>query len=61
MGVPVRLGKEGVEEIIEIDLDADEQEQLANSAAAVKELVEAMASLWTRSWRIGALAQACLG
>jgi malate dehydrogenase len=45
VGVPVRLGKEGVEEIIEIDLEADEQEQLANSAAAVKELVEAMATL----------------
>ncbi len=39
------LGKEGVEEIIEIDIDADEQEQLKASAAAVKELVDAMASL----------------
>ena len=28
VGVPVRLGKEGVEEIIEIDLDDDEKEQL---------------------------------
>jgi malate dehydrogenase len=45
VGVPVRLGKEGVEEIIEIELEADEQEQLKKSAAAVKELVEAMASL----------------
>ena len=25
VGVPVKLGKEGVEEIIEIDLDADER------------------------------------
>jgi malate dehydrogenase len=45
VGVPVRLGKEGVEEIIEIELEADEQEQLKKSAAAVKELVEAMAGL----------------
>src|SRR3954453_19237815 len=45
VGVPVRLGKEGVEEIIEIDIDADEQAQLKKSAGAVKELVEAMAGL----------------
>jgi malate dehydrogenase len=45
VGVPVRLGKEGVEEIIEIDLEDDEKQQLAKSAGAVKELVEAMASL----------------
>ena len=45
VGVPVRLGKEGVEEIVEIDLEDDEKQQLEKSAAAVKELVEAMASL----------------
>jgi malate dehydrogenase len=45
VGVPVRLGKEGVEEIIEIDLEDDEKQQLEKSAAAVKELVEAMESL----------------
>jgi malate dehydrogenase len=45
VGVPVRLGKEGVEEIVEIDLESDEKEQLAKSADAVKELVEAMAGL----------------
>jgi malate dehydrogenase len=45
VGVPVRLGKEGIEEIVEIELEADEQEQLKKSAAAVKELVEAMATL----------------
>jgi malate dehydrogenase len=45
VGVPVRLGKEGVEEIVEIELENDEKEQLAKSADAVKELVEAMASL----------------
>jgi malate dehydrogenase len=45
VGVPVRLGKEGVEEILEIDLDADEKDQLQKSAAAVQELVDAMANL----------------
>jgi malate dehydrogenase len=45
VGVPVRLGKEGIEEIVEIDLDDDEKQQLEKSAAAVKELVEAMAGL----------------
>jgi malate dehydrogenase len=45
VGVPVQLGKEGVEEIIEIDLEDDEKQQLSKSAAAVKELVEAMKSL----------------
>jgi malate dehydrogenase len=45
VGVPVRLGKEGVEEIIEIELESDEQAQLKASAAAVQELVDAMASL----------------
>ncbi len=45
VGVPVRLGMEGVEEIIEIDLEDDEKQQLEKSAGAVKELVEAMAGL----------------
>src|SRR2546430_7878305 len=45
VGVPVRLGKEGVEEIVEIDLESDEKDQLAKSADAGKELVDAMASL----------------
>jgi malate dehydrogenase len=45
VGVPVRLGSEGIEEIVEIELEADEKEQLEKSAAAVKELVDAMASL----------------
>jgi malate dehydrogenase len=45
VGVPVKLGKEGVEEILEIDLDDSEKDQLQKSAAAVKELVDAMANL----------------
>ena len=45
VGVPCRLGAEGLEEIVEIELSDDEQEQLAKSASAVEELVGAMAKL----------------
>jgi malate dehydrogenase len=45
VGVPVKLGEAGIEEIIEIDLSDDEKSALQSSASAVKELVEAMASL----------------
>ena len=43
VGVPVKLGAGGVEEIIEIDLSDEERAQLQKSADAVKELVEALA------------------
>src|ERR671933_338754 len=42
VGVPVRLGTEGVEEIVEIELEDDERSELAKSADAVKELVGAL-------------------
>jgi malate dehydrogenase len=45
VGVPVKLGKEGVEEIIEIDLSDAERADLHKSADAVRELVDAMAAL----------------
>jgi malate dehydrogenase len=38
LGVPVKLGKGGAEEVIEIRLTPDEQAALEKSAAAVKEL-----------------------
>ena len=38
LGVPVKLGKGGVEQIIEIKLTAEENAALQKSAAAVKEL-----------------------
>jgi malate dehydrogenase len=38
LGVPVKLGKAGVEQVIEITLTADEQAALMKSAAAVREL-----------------------
>jgi malate dehydrogenase len=45
VGVPVKLGRDGIEEIVEIELESEEKEQLGKSADAVKELVEAMAKL----------------
>ena len=38
LGVPVKLGKGGAEQVIQIKLTADEQAALNQSAAAVKEL-----------------------
>jgi len=40
VGVPVKLGARGVEQIVQIKLDADEQAALQKSAGAVKELIE---------------------
>lgn len=40
VGVPVKLGANGVEQIIEVDLNEEEQKQLEYSANAVKELTE---------------------
>jgi malate dehydrogenase len=39
MGVPVRLGAGGIEEILELDLSDDEREALNASAEAVREVV----------------------
>tara|TARA_B100000959_G_scaffold41321_1_gene41312 strand:+ start:515 stop:1447 length:933 start_codon:yes stop_codon:yes gene_type:complete len=43
VGVPVKLGSKGVEEIIELNLNGDELKALRKSAEAVQELVEVMA------------------
>ena len=40
VGVPVKLGAGGAEEIIQIELTLEERSELQKSAAAVKELVE---------------------
>jgi malate dehydrogenase len=40
VGVPAKLGKNGVEEIIQINLTPEEDAALKRSAAAVKELVD---------------------
>ena len=42
VGVPVKLGKDGIEKIIEIDLTPDEQAALNRSGDAVRELIEIM-------------------
>jgi malate dehydrogenase len=40
MGVPVKLGAAGVEQILEITLTPEEKAALHKSAAAVRELVD---------------------
>jgi len=45
VGVPVKLGSAGVEEIVEFDLSEQETKELHSSADAVRELVEALAKL----------------
>lgn len=42
VGVPVKLGKNGIEQIIALDLTAAEKAALDKSAASVRELVDAM-------------------
>ncbi len=42
ISVPVKLGKSGIEQIIELELTAEEKSALADSAQAVRELVKAM-------------------
>jgi malate dehydrogenase len=42
VGVPVKLGKNGIEQIIEIRLTPDEETSLRKSADAVRELIEIM-------------------
>jgi len=42
VGVPVKLGKNGVEQIVQITLNAEEQAALQKSANAVKELVDVL-------------------
>jgi malate dehydrogenase len=39
MGVPVKLGAAGLEEVVELELSEDEQTQLQESADAVREVV----------------------
>jgi len=43
IGVPVKLGAGGVEEIVELELTSDEQAELEKSAAAVREVVTVLA------------------
>ncbi len=45
VGVPVKLGKNGVEEIVELALSKEESEALQNSAASVKAVIEKLEEL----------------
>lgn len=42
LGVPVKLGRNGIEEIIELKLNADEKALLHSSAKAVKEVMDVL-------------------
>jgi malate dehydrogenase len=44
MGVPVKLGRDGVEEIVELELEDDERAALRASADAVREVVGVLSS-----------------
>ena len=45
VGVPVVIGKEGVEKVVEVEFDAKEKEMFDNSVAAVKNLVDIIDSI----------------
>ena len=40
IGVPLKLGKKGIEEIVELSLSAEEKKQLQDSAAGIKLLID---------------------
>jgi malate dehydrogenase len=42
VGVPVKLGSDGIEKVYEVKLTSDEQKALEKSAASVKELIDVM-------------------
>ena len=42
IGVPVRLGRNGIEEIIEVDLNAEEKAMMEESATHVRSNLEAL-------------------
>jgi malate dehydrogenase len=45
IGVPIVIGAEGMERVVEIELSADEKKMLETSANAVRELIQASAKL----------------
>jgi malate dehydrogenase len=42
LGVPVKLGRSGIEEIIEVDLNKDEKKLLYDSADSVKSVMKVL-------------------
>ena len=47
LGVPVKLGKKGIEKIIELKLNDEEKKLLADSAKAVKEVMDVLDNMKT--------------
>lgn len=45
LGVPVKLGRNGIEQIIELDLNSEEKKLVAASAVAVKEVMDVLDSM----------------
>ena len=45
VGVPVKLGKNGIEQIIEVKLNDEEKAMLDSSAASVKEVMDVLDSM----------------
>ena len=52
MGVPVKIGAGGIEEIVELELSEDERAELDKSADAVREVVGVLAG-WRDCHRLG--------
>lgn len=48
LGVPVKLGKNGVEEVIELKLNTDELQLLNDSAKAVKEVMDVLDNIMSQ-------------
>ena len=44
MGVPLKLGARGIEQVMELDLDDEERKALDASAAAVREVVSVLST-----------------
>jgi malate dehydrogenase len=44
ISIPVKLGRNGIEQIVELELTADEKQALASSAESVRQLLKTMAS-----------------
>jgi malate dehydrogenase len=49
MGVPVKLGRKGITEIIKLDLNQEEMALVNSSAAAVKEVMDVLDKMPTNA------------
>ncbi len=46
LGVPVKLGKNGIEQIIELDLNSEEKALLSSSAESVRDVCSVLNTMW---------------